>query len=156
MVKLIDEFPGRLPGYEPPQDSRDPGEEDLGGTQRLVRSEIMRGRFRNSYERPEPFVPGEITLVELPLQGVLHTFKRGHRIMIQVQSSLFPLFDRNPQKYVPNIFEAEADDYIKATHRVWRTAEHPSSVEVGILPALAPVVQSAEGVKSQKSKAKSP
>ncbi len=156
VVKLIDEFPGRLPGYEPPQDSLDPGEEDLGGTQRLVRSEIMRGRFRNSYERPEPFSPGEITLVELPLQGVLHTFKRGHRIMIQVQSSLFPLFDRNPQKFVPNIFEAFADDYIKATHRVWRNAEHPSSVEVGILPATAPVIQSAEGFKSQKSKVKSP
>ncbi len=141
VVKLIDEFPGRLPGYEPPKGWGEPEEEDLGGTQRMVRSEVIRGRFRNSYEHPEPFVPGEVTLVELPLQGVLHTFKRGHRIMIQVQSSLFPLFDRNPQKYVPNIFEAEAEDYIKATHRVWRSAEYPSAIEVGVLPTLAPVVR---------------
>jgi predicted acyl esterase len=107
----------------------------------MVRSEIFRGRFRNSYEQPEPFVSGEVTLVEVPLQGVLHTFKRGHRITIQIQSSLFPLFDRNPQKYVPNIFEAEAEDYIKATHRVYRSAEYPSSIEVGVLPNNSPVIQ---------------
>jgi putative CocE/NonD family hydrolase len=155
VVKLIDEFPARMPGYEPPKDRRESEQEDLGGTQRMVRSEIFRGRFRNSYEHPEPFVPGEQTLVEVPLQGVLHTFKRGHRVMIQIQSTLFPLFDRNPQRYVPNIFEAGADDYIKAVHRVWRTAEHPSSIQVGVLPALAPVVER-QGVKGPKSKVQGP
>ncbi|MFV2074280.1 MAG: CocE/NonD family hydrolase, partial [Thermoanaerobaculales bacterium] len=78
VVKLVDEFPGRLDGYDPDSD-----DEDLGGTQRLVRSEIFRGRYRNGYDRAEPFVPGEPTRVVVPLQGVLHTFKKGHRIMIQ-------------------------------------------------------------------------
>jgi predicted acyl esterase len=114
---------------------------DEGGTQRMVRSEIFRGRYRNSYERPEPFVPGEITLVEIPLQDVLHTFKRGHRVMIQVQSSLFPLFDRNPQKYVDNIFEADDEDFIKATHRVWFSKDHPSAIEFTVLPTPEPVIQ---------------
>ncbi len=141
VVKLIDEFPGRLPGYRPPKRWGEPAEEDLGGTQRMVRSEIIRGRYRNSFEHPEPFVPNEAAFVEVPLQGVLHTFKRGHRIMIQVQSTMFPLFDRNPQTYVPNIFEAETDDYVKATHRVYHSAEYPSSIEVGVLPNTAPVVQ---------------
>jgi len=135
VVKVIDEYPGRMPGFD-----RDSDGEDLGGTQRMVRSEIFRGRFRSSYERPAPFVPGEVTLVEFPLQDVLHTFQRGHRLQIQIQSSLFPLFDRNPQSWVPNIFEAAADDYVKATHRVWRSAEHPSQLTVGVLPARAPVV----------------
>jgi predicted acyl esterase len=75
--------------------------------------------------------------------------------MIQIQSTLFPLFDRNPQRYVPNIFEAGADDYVKAVHRVWRTAEHPSSIQVGVLPALAPVVEP-QDVKGPKSKVQSP
>ena len=106
---------------------------DEGGTQRLVRLEAFRGRFRTSYEEPEPFTPGEVTLVEFELQDVLHTFKRGHRIMVQVQSSLFPFIDRNPQSWVPNLFEADADDFVKATHRVYHSAEHPSAVEVSIL-----------------------
>lgn len=129
VVKLIDEYPGRLPGFD-----RSSGEPDLGGTQRMVRSEILRGRFRSNYEHPEPFTPGEVTLVELPLQDVLHTFKRGHRVMVHVQSSLFPFIDRNPQSWVESIFEAEEDDFIRATHRVWRTLDHPSSIEVGVLP----------------------
>jgi len=143
VVKVIDEFPSRLPGFKPPtREERDAGTvKDLGGTQRMVRSEIFRGRYRNSYEHPEPFKPGEITLVEVPLQDVLHTFKRGHRVMIQVQSSMFPFFDRNPQTYVDNIFEADDEDFVKATHRVWFSKDHPSSIEFGVLPAVAPVVQ---------------
>jgi len=143
VVKLIDEFPGRMPGYvAPTREQMYSGEfKDEGGTQRMVRSEIFRGRYRSSYERPEPFVPDQITLVEIPLQDVLHTFKRGHRVMIQVQSSLFPLFDRNPQTYVDNIFEADEEDFVKATHRVWFSKDHPSSIEFGVLPTAAPVVQ---------------
>ncbi len=134
VVKLVDEFPGRLEGYDPESD-----EEDLGGTQRLVRSEIFRGRYRNSYDRPEAFVPGEPTRVVVPLQGVLHTLKKGHRIMIQIQSSLFPFFDRNPQTFVPNIFEADEKDFVKATHRVYVSADHQSVIHVGVLPGPAGV-----------------
>ena len=109
--------------------------EHLGGYQMLVRSEVIRGRFRNSYERPEPFVPNQPAKVTLPLQDVLHTFARGHRVMIQVQSTWFPLVDRNPQKYVTNIFRADAQDFIKARQRVYRSRQQPTSVQVGVLPA---------------------
>jgi len=129
VVKLIDEYPGRLPGYDPKE-----GGEDLGGTQRMVRSEIFRGRFRNGYDRPVAFTPDQITRIRIPLQGVLHTFLRGHRIMIQVQSSLFPFFDRNPQTFVPNIFAAKAEDFIKATERVYHAPPHASVIHLGVLP----------------------
>jgi predicted acyl esterase len=101
----------------------------------MVRSEAIRGRFRNSHEVPEPFVPGEPTRVRLPLQDVLHTFKAGHRLMIQVQSSWFPLVDRNPQSYVDNIFLAEEGDFIKATQRVYGSPQFPSKIDVLVLPA---------------------
>lgn len=99
----------------------------------LVRGEPFRGRFRESYQTPKPFIPGEIAKIDYELQDVFHTFKRGHRIMIQLQSSWFPFIDRNPQKYVENIFEADADDFIKATHRLYHTKKYPSAIEVGIL-----------------------
>ena len=85
----------------------------------MVRSEIMPGRFRNSFEKPEAFVSNQKTAVNFNLQDVLHTFKKGHRIMIQVQSTAFPLFARNPQKFVDNPYKADAADYIKATHTVY-------------------------------------
>ncbi len=100
----------------------------------LVRGEVLRGRFRDSYENPKPFVPGEATHVAFELQDVMHTFQRGHRILVQVQSSWFPLIDRNPQKWVPNIFEAKEEDFVKATHTVIHSPEKPSGVEVGVLP----------------------
>jgi predicted acyl esterase len=105
----------------------------MGGYQMMVRSEVMRGRFRNSYEKPEPFRPGEPTLVRVPLQDVLHTFKKGHRAMVQIQSTWFPLVDRNPQKWVDNIFEAKVDDFVRAEHRVFRSSEHPSRIVFGEL-----------------------
>jgi putative CocE/NonD family hydrolase len=128
VVKLIDVYPDDEPNNE-----HTPGHIRLGGYQQMVRSEVIRGRFRNSYEHPEPFVPGEVTEVTLPLQDVLHTFKAGHRIMVQVQSTWFPLVDRNPQKYVDNIFEADEEDFIKATHRVYHSPEHASYLEVKVL-----------------------
>lgn len=128
VVKLIDVFPDDAKDFPDIKMTR-----PLAGYQMLVRSEVIRGRFRNSYSKPEPFVPNEPTLVKLPLQDVLHTFKKGHRIMIQVHSTWFPLVDRNPQKFVPNIFLAEEGDFIRATQRVYRTAEQPSHVEVGVL-----------------------
>ncbi len=81
----------------------------------MVRSEVFRGRFRNSFEKPEPFVPGRETDVIVPLQDVLHTFKKGHRIMIQIHSTWFPYIDRNPQKYVDNIYKADDKDFIEST-----------------------------------------
>lgn len=129
IVKLIDVYPETGPSYPMPGQGV-----DLKGYQQLVRSEVLRARFREGFEKgPKPFVPGEITDVVVPLQDVYHTFKPGHRIMIHVQSSWFPLIDRNPQKYVDNIFEANADDFIEATHRVYHSAEHPSYLEVQLL-----------------------
>ncbi|MGB5007459.1 MAG: CocE/NonD family hydrolase [Ferruginibacter sp.] len=124
VVKLIDVYPGNEPNstYTDKVIS-------LGGYQHMVRSEIMRSRFRNSFEKPEPMVPNKTTAVNFVLQDVLHTFKKGHRIMVQVQSTWFPAFDRNPQKYVPNIYKADAKDFIKATHRVYNN----SFIEVDII-----------------------
>ncbi|RMH91121.1 CocE/NonD family hydrolase [Lysobacter pythonis] len=133
IVKLIDVHPDAPPPSSPA--GRVAGGNPRGGLQQMVRGEPMRGRFRNSFEKPEPFVPGKPTEVDYTLNDVLHTFKKGHRIMVQVQSSWFPFIDRNPQKYVPNIYQAKDGDFIKATHRVYHDARHPSAIEVGVLPA---------------------
>jgi putative CocE/NonD family hydrolase len=125
IVKLIDVFP----------DAADPAAQP--GYQMMVRSEVFRGRFRNSFEKPEPFVPGEPARIRFELLDVLHRFGTGHRLMIQIQSTWFPLVDRNPQKFVPNIYFAKPEDFRSATHRVYRSAEHPTSVRIGVLPAPA-------------------
>ena len=93
-------------------------------------TEMIRGRYRNSFEKPEPFTPNEPAKITLTLQDVLHTFKKGHRMMVQVQSSWFPLYDRNPQTWVPNIFRAQASDFKAQTHRIWRTPAQASRVEI--------------------------
>jgi uncharacterized protein len=93
----------------------------------------MRSRFRNSFEKPEPLKPGVLTPITFKLQDVMHTFKKGHRMMVQVQSSWFPLIDLNPQKYVPNIFNANPGDYIKATQRVYHQAGKASLLEVEVM-----------------------
>ncbi|MRG91373.1 CocE/NonD family hydrolase [Polyangium spumosum] len=134
VVKLIDENPGKMPDFSK-SDLR-AGKRDRGGQQILVRGEPFRGRFRESYEAPKPFVPGEPTKVKFAVNDVFHTWKRGHRIVIQVQSSWFPFIDRNPQKFVPSIFAAKPSDYTKATHRVYRSQAMPSALEVTILPGL--------------------
>lgn len=128
VVKLIDEYP---PDAVRADDNGEP--EAIGGMQLMVRSEIFRGRFRDSYEHPKPFVPDQPTLVKIPLQDVLHTFKRGHRITIQVQSSLFPFFDRNPQTYIDNIFDAEAADFKPAEVRLYRDRAHPTHIQFHVL-----------------------
>jgi predicted acyl esterase len=99
----------------------------------MVRSEVIRGRFRNDKSRPEPFQPDVPTPVALPLQDVLHTFEPGHRIMVQIQSTWFPLVDRNPQKWVDNVFEARDGDFVAATHRVFRSAAHPTRLRFAVL-----------------------
>ncbi len=129
IIKVIDVFPDSTPG------AVDEGRRPLAGYQMLVRHEAMRGRFRNSYSKPEPFTANEPARIKLELQDVLHTFKKGHRIMVQISSTWFPLIDRNPQKYVPNIFAAADSDFIRATQRIHRSALRPSALEVGVLPA---------------------
>ena len=105
----------------------------LGGYQQLVRGEPFRGKFRKSFERPEPFVPGQVDKVEFVMPDVFHTFLRGHRIMVQVQSSWFPLVDRNPQSFV-DINRAGPEAYQKATERVFRSRSAPSLVRLSVLP----------------------
>ncbi len=118
IVKLIDVYPDDVPNTEETEDGM-----VMAGYQQMVRSEVMRGRFRNSFEKPEPFTAGKIETVNIKLQDVLHTFKKGHKIMIQVQSTWFPLIDLNPQTYVDNIFEAKATDFKKQTHKVYHQSE---------------------------------
>jgi hypothetical protein len=129
VVKLIDVFPADHEAYE-----HTPDHIKMGGYQQMVRSEVIRGRYRNSFEKPEPFIANEVAEVELTLLDVLHTFKKGHRLMIQIQSTWFPLVDRNPQKYVDNIFQAKDGDFIKATHRVYRSKDQASHLKIGVLP----------------------
>jgi predicted acyl esterase len=95
----------------------------------------MRGKFRNSFERPEPFVPGQVAAVNFRMPDVAHTFRRGHRIMVQVQSSWFPLVDRNPQTFV-NIPDAKAEDFRAATQRVWRSPTQASGIAVRVMPGI--------------------
>ncbi len=128
VVKLIDVYPDSMQN-----DAHTPEHIQLSGYQQMVRSEVLRGRFRNSYEHPEPFVPDEVTEIRLPLQDVFHTFRRGHRLMVQVQSTWFPLIDRNPQTWVENIYLADETDFVKATHRVYHTGGRASYLEVKVL-----------------------
>ena len=100
--------------------------------QQLVRAEVLRGKFRNSFEKPEPFVPNKPTQVKLQLNDVAHTFLKGHRIMIQIQSTWFPLVDRNPQQFI-NISTAKDSDFKKETITILHDAAHPSFIEVGVM-----------------------
>ncbi|HEY2065832.1 MAG TPA: CocE/NonD family hydrolase, partial [Gemmatimonadaceae bacterium] len=130
VVKLVDVYPTDTPDHPYRADTA----VHLAGYQQLVRGEIMRGRFRRSFAAPEPFQPGAVTEVPFRLQDVLHTFRRGHRIMVQVQSSWFPAFDRNPQSWVPNIYEADASDFVRATQRIWTDSHAASRLRVQVLP----------------------
>lgn len=120
VVKVIDVLPA---------DAGTENQKDVAGMQRLVRAEILRGKFRNSYTKPEPFVPGKITRVKFELNDVAHCFKKGHKIMVQIQSSWFPLVDRNPQKFM-RIPEANESDFQKATIKVYFDAAHQSKLQV--------------------------
>jgi uncharacterized protein len=105
----------------------------MAGYQRLVRAEVMRGKFRNSYEKPEPFVPGKISEVTINLNDVDHVFKKGHKIMVQVQSSWFPLIDRNPQKFL-RIPDADENDFQKSTIRLYHDGSHISKISLPLAP----------------------
>jgi hypothetical protein len=129
VVKIIDVYPD-----DTPDNPRLNPAVRLGGYQQLVRSEVMRGRFRNSFSKPEPFVPGQVTPVPFTVQDLMHTFRPGHRLMVQVQSTWFPLVDRNPQKYVDNIYEASEADFQTATHRLYHSPAQASQLVMKVLP----------------------
>jgi uncharacterized protein len=128
VVKLIDVYPDDYPDPKP-----NPTEVRLGGYQQLVRGDVMRGKFRTGFGRPRPFAPNKPAEVKFTLPDVCHTFRTGHRVMVQVQSSWFPLVDRNPQTFV-DIYSARESDFRKATQRVYRSAGRPSRIEVRVLP----------------------
>jgi uncharacterized protein len=127
VVKLIDVFPDNF-------QYSDTDKYVMSGYQMLVRGEVMRGKFRNSFEKPEPFVPNKITEVKYTLPDVAHTFQKGHKLMIQIQSSWFPLVDRNPQKFM-DIYHAKDEDFQKATIKVYHHAGAASKI---ILPVMNP------------------
>jgi uncharacterized protein len=130
IVKLIDVYPENVH-----QNWK------LSGYELMIADEVFRGRFRNSFEKPEPIAPGVVTPFTIDLHTANHVFKKGHRIMVQVQSTWFPVIDRNPQKFVPNIFEANESDFQLATQRIYRSTQHPSNVTISTVPSSLPVRQ---------------
>ena len=122
IVKLIDVYPEK---YAP--------KPKMGGYELIIADEVFRGRFWKSFEHPVPLVPDRITPFTIDLHTNDHTFLKDHRIMVQVQSTWFPIIDRNPQKYVPNIFLAKASDYQRATQRIFRSKQHASNVEIPVV-----------------------
>jgi hypothetical protein len=142
-VKLIDMYPTDYPDSKqdaPKSEDRERPRKDvpapafvMGGYQQLVRGEPFRGKFRHSFEKPEPFSPGKVEEINFTMQDINHTFRRGHRIMVQIQSSWFPLTDRNPQTFV-NIPNAKPTDFVKASERVYHTTGGPSGIVVQVVP----------------------
>jgi putative CocE/NonD family hydrolase len=122
IVKLIDVFPEKMP-----EDWK------MAGYQLMVANDVFRGRYRRSFEKPEPIPPGEVKAYTVDLHTQNYCFRKGHRIMVQVQSTWFPLIDRNPQTFVPNIFEAKPGAFQTATQRIYRSAGHASHVTVPIV-----------------------
>jgi putative CocE/NonD family hydrolase len=128
IVKLIDVYPDDYPDPIP-----NPTGVRMGGYQQLVRGDVMRGKFRNSFEKPEPFVPDQPTAVKFALPDVCHCFRVGHRVMVQIQSTWFPLIDRNPQTFV-DIYTAKESDFRKSTQRVYLSPDMPSRLIMPVLP----------------------
>jgi putative CocE/NonD family hydrolase len=127
IVKLIDVFPDSASAVIPTNTNP-----LMGGYQMLVRGEVFRGKYRKSFEKPEPFVPGKVTEVKYELPDVAHTFKKGHRIMVQVQNSWFPLVDRNPQKFV-DIYKCSDNDFQRATQRIYHETGNSSGIKINVL-----------------------
>ncbi|MBV9156479.1 MAG: CocE/NonD family hydrolase [Acidobacteriaceae bacterium] len=124
IIKLIDVYPANV-AEEP----------SMGGYELMIAADVLRGRFRNSFSKPEPVTPHQPVEYKLDLLSHDHMFRKGHRIMVQIQSTWFPLIDRNPQKFVPNIFEAADSDFQVATQAVFRSKTHPSAI---VLPVIGP------------------
>ena len=119
VVKLIDVYPDDAPG-------------GMGGYQLMVADEIFRGRYGKSFEKPEAIKPNEVTEYKWSLHGADHTFLKGHKMMVEVQSSWFPLYDRNPQTFVPNIMTAPASAYKAQTQTIYESAKYPSHLEFSV------------------------
>ena len=127
IVKLIDVYPGNTADNRPnPQNVR------MGNFQMLLAGEVFRSKYRNSFKKPESLVPNKVTKIEYDLRDKCHMFRKGHRIMVQIQSSWFPVIDRNPQKFT-DIYHAKAEDFQKATHRVHRSKQFPSHLRVKVV-----------------------
>jgi putative CocE/NonD family hydrolase len=122
IVKLIDVYPEDYPAAQA-----------LAGYQLMVSNEVFRGRFRKSFEKPEAIVPNAVLEYAFSLHTQDYTFLNGHRVMVQVQSTWFPLIDRNPQTFVANIFQAKAADFKPATHRIYRTAQRASYIAIPVV-----------------------
>lgn len=127
IVKLIDVFP-----EDSPEIIAGGEKNKAGNFQMLVGADVFRGKYRRSYRTPEPFVPGEITRITYDLRDKYHNFRKGHRIMVHIQSTWFPLIDRNPQKFT-DIYRARAEDFQKATHKVYRSADHSTHIKLLVL-----------------------
>ena len=127
VVKIIDVFPDTAKNNNP-----NPCDIQMGGFQMMVRGDVMRGKYRKSYEKPEAFKPGEISEVKFTIPDINHTFLTGHKIMVQIQSTWFPLVDLNPQKFV-DIYKADKTDFQKATNSIYHSKEYPSKLEVNVL-----------------------
>jgi putative CocE/NonD family hydrolase len=121
IVKLIDVYPSEY--------AADP---QIANYQLMVAGEIFRGRYRRSFEKAEAIEPNKVNEYSIDLRANDYTFKKGHRIMVQIQSTWFPLYDRNPQKFVENIFKAKESDYQPATQRIYRSAKYPSRISVSV------------------------
>jgi putative CocE/NonD family hydrolase len=127
IVKLIDVYPGDAPDNVP-----NPCNVRMGDFQMLLAGEVIRSKYRNSFEKPEPLVPDQVTKIEFDLRDKCHCFRKGHRIMVQIQSTWFPVIDRNPQKFC-DIYHAKEEDFQKATHRVYCSKNFPSHIKLKIL-----------------------
>src|SRR5262249_28014563 len=136
VVKLIDVYPEdtQKNGWSA-DDGPPPGEysKSLNGYELPIAMEIRRGRYNTSYEHPQPVAANQPTVFAIPLRSHDHVFLKGHRLMVQVQSTWFPLIDRNPQKFVPSIYEAKAEDFVVATQRIYTSAEHPSYITLPVV-----------------------
>jgi putative CocE/NonD family hydrolase len=120
IVKLIDVYP-----EDGPDNRSNSTDDKMSGYQMLLAGEVFRGKYRNSFEKPEPMVPNQVTEIKFDLRDKCHCFLKGHRIMVQVQSTWFPVIDRNPQKFT-DIYHAKKEDFQKATHKVYRSKKFPS------------------------------
>jgi putative CocE/NonD family hydrolase len=133
IVKFIDVLPGDAPDNEPVRRGADPAPVRMGHFQMLLAGEVFRSKYRESFEKPVAMVPNKVTKIEYDLRDRFHTFKKGHRIMVQVQSSWFPVIDRNPGQFM-NIYTAKPSDYRKTTQRVYRSPQQPSHLLLHVLP----------------------
>jgi hypothetical protein len=132
VVKLIDVYPEDYQKITEDDADKNAGPV-LNGYELMVADDILRGRYRTSLETPEPITPNKVTEYKIDLHPNDHVFMKGHRIMVQVQSTWFPLYDRNPQKFVPNIYKATDADYTKATQKIYRSKDAASSI---VLPVV--------------------